>query len=132
MNTLPKKTTTVDSHGHIELYHRVLDNLVRVENGDAGVVVRLMRDNFSASAKTILIRHLAMEGFIPDRFQWYSEGSDCAALAVQWVVDGSWVRINHRRNRLTTRILSHLTRGRLLALCLFLVALTVAAWWKSH
>jgi len=55
MNTLPKKTTTVDSHGHIEVYHPVLDNLVRVENCDARVVVRLTRDNFSASAKTVLI-----------------------------------------------------------------------------
>jgi|SRR6267142_1156359 len=132
MNTLPKKTTTVDSHVHIELYHRVLDNLVWVENCDASVVVCLTRDNFSASAKTVLIRHLAMEGFIPDRFQWYSEGSDCAPMAVQWVVDGSWVRLNHKLNRLTTRVLSHLTRGRLLALGLFLAAFTAAAWWKSH
>ena len=132
MKTLPSKTTAVDAPGQIELYHRVLDNLVQVRNCGSSVVVRLTRDNFSASAKAFFIRHLAIEGFIPDRYQWYSESSDCAALEVKWVIDGSWVRIKHQLNRQATRIFNYLSRGRLLALGLFLAALTAALWLKRH
>ena len=132
MNTSPKKTMMADLPGKLELYHRVLDNLVQVKNCGGGVVVRLMRDNFSVPAKASFIRHLALEGFIPDRYQWYSGRDEFAALDVKWVIDGSWVRIGHQSNRLTTRVLNHLTSGRLLALGLFVAALTTAVWLKLH
>jgi hypothetical protein len=127
-----QKTMTSDAPGQIELYHRVLDNLVQVKNSGTSVVVRLMRDNFSAPAKASFIRHLALEGFIPDRYQWYSGSAACAALDVKWVIDGSWVRIGHQLSRQVTRLLNSLTGGRLLALGLFLAALLAADWWKSH
>jgi hypothetical protein len=132
MKTPVEKAMTADVPGQIELYHRVLDNLLQVRNCGASVEVRLTRDNFSAPAKTSFIRHLALEGFIPDRYQWYSESADCAALDVKWVVDGSWVGVHHQVNRLTTRAINHLTSGRLLALGLFLAALIAAMCFKSH
>jgi hypothetical protein len=132
MKTLSKKTTPAEVSGKIELYHRLLDNLVQVKNCGNGVVVRLMRDNFSTPVKTSLIRHLALEGFIPDRYQWYSGTSDCAGLNVKWLIDGSWVRIGHQLGRQVTRLLNFFSRGRLLALGLFLAALITAEWWKRH
>ena len=122
--------TTGEVPGEFELYHSVLDNLVQVRNRGKGVVVRLTRDNFSATAKTSFIRHLALEGFIPDRYQWYSESSGCPSLEVKWVIDGSWVRIHHQLSRHTSRVLNHLSRGRLLALGLFVAAFIVAVWLK--
>ena len=132
MKTLSLKNTPDEVCGKIELYHRVLDNLVQVKNFGNSVVVRLMRDNFSAAAKTSFIRHLALEGFIPDRYQWYSGSPDCAALDVKWEIDGSWVRIGHQLSRQATRLLNFLSCGRLLALGLFLAAFFAAEWWKRH
>jgi hypothetical protein len=132
MKALSKKTTPAEVSGKIELYHRVLDNLVQVKNSGTSVVVRLMRDNFSVPAKISFIRHLALEGFIPDRYQWYSGSSDCAAMEVKWVIDGSWVRIGHQLSRQATRLLKFLSCGRLLALGLFLAAFFAAEWWKRH
>ena len=131
MKTLSKKTTPAEVSGKTEFYDRLLDNLVQVQNCGSSVVVRLMRDNFSTAVKTSLIRHLALEGFIPDRYQWYSGTSDCAALNVKWLIDGSWVRVGHQLSRQVTRLLNLLSRGRLLALGL-LAALIAAEWWKSH
>ena len=130
MKTNPSATPTVDAPDQIELYDRVMDNLVHVKNCGAGVVVRLMRDNFSAPAKAYFIRHLALEGFIPDRYQWYAGTSEFAALEVKWVVDGSWMRLGHRLNRLYVRALNYLTSGRLLALGLFVAAFTAANFLK--
>jgi hypothetical protein len=89
MKTDPKSTTTFGLAGQMELFRRILESLVLVKNCGTSVVVRLTRDNFAVPAKTLFIRHLAMAGFIPDRYQCYSEGSDCAALSVQWVIDAS-------------------------------------------
>jgi len=132
MKALSKKTTTAGVSGKIELYHRVLDNLVQVKNCDNSVVVRLMRDNSPTAAKTSFIKHLALEGFIPDRYQWYSGSSDCPALDVKWVIDGSWVRIGHQLSRQATRLLNFLSCGGLLALGLFWAALFAGEWWKRY
>jgi len=133
MNTTSAQTLAMDSvPTPVELYHSLLDNLVQVKNCAGGVVVRLTRDNLTARAKTCLIRHLAVEGFIPDRYQWYSEDLTGPSLEVKWVIDGSWVTFQHQLKRLTTRVLNRLTFGRLLALSLFLTALAAAEWRKYH
>ncbi|HWX18629.1 MAG TPA: hypothetical protein VN578_01865 [Candidatus Binatia bacterium] len=132
MKTSTGNPTTSDVPGQVELYHRVLDHLVKVENYGTSVVVRLTRDNFSALAKRFFIRHLATEGFIPDRYQRYSESSDCTAMDVKWVIDNSWVTLAHQLNRQATRILNYLSGGRLLALGRFFATLIAAAWWKRH
>jgi hypothetical protein len=87
MKTDQKSTPTVCPPSQMELFRRILENLVLVKNCGTRVVVRLTRDNFAVPAKTLFIRHLALAGFIPDRYQGYSESSDCAALSVQWVID---------------------------------------------
>ena len=89
MKTDPESTTTLGLPSQIEFFRRVLENLVLVKNCGTSVVVRLTRDNFAVPVKTLFIRHLAMAGFIPDRYQCYSESSDSPALNVKWVIDGS-------------------------------------------
>ena len=89
-----QKTAAVGVSGQAETCHCVLDSLVRVKSRGNSVVVRLKRDNFSAEAKTSLIKHLALAGFIPDRYQWYCENSGFLGLEVKWVTGGSWSRIS--------------------------------------
>jgi len=118
--------------GEIELYDRALDDLVQVINGAQRVVVRMAHDHASGPSKAAFIRHLASEGFIPDRYQWFLDGPGCDALPVDWLVDDSWVTLNHRWNLYSIRLLHYLTRGRLFALGLFLAALATAIWVKRH
>ena len=94
------------------LCNRALDNLVQVTNCGRRVVIRLTRDNLSGPAKTLFIRHLAATGFIPDRYQGYSEVSNSAALDVQWIVDGCWARLGHGLRRQAARVFALLTGGK--------------------
>ncbi len=91
-----------------EFYFRRPDNLILVENGERGVVIRATHDNFSPLRKSLFIRELASEGFIPDHFQWFSEndGADSAGLGVHWIIDSSWVRVHpSQQRRVALRIL---------------------------
>jgi hypothetical protein len=69
-----------------------LDNLVLVENGPEGVVIRAARDNFSERRKSFFIHQLAAEGYIPDVYQWFSDPTD-NPHGLRWVIDCSWLRI---------------------------------------
>ena len=72
---LPKK---------FEIYLLDLDNHVLIENGPSGVVISTTRDNISDSRKSLLIHQLAAEGFIPDRYEWFSEPAEDGLLGVKW------------------------------------------------
>jgi len=128
---LPKYTSTVDFPGQIELCERVLDNLVEVKNCGASVEVLLLRDDLTSTARTFLVRYLALEGFIPDRYQFYSGDSDCAALNVKWVIFGPCARMNHKLSRQATRMLNRVSHGRLVAFGLLLAGV-ITVWLKSH
>jgi hypothetical protein len=72
-----------------ELYVRDLDNHVLIENSAGGVVISATRDNFSDQRKTFFIRHLAAEGYIPDRYEWFSEPSADGFFGVKWITGAS-------------------------------------------
>ena len=87
------KTSHQNSTGvpaHAEFYYYKEDNLIRVDNGPDGVVVRAMRDNFSEEDKSCFVQQLALEGFIPESFQRFPGGSFYDADEVTWLVDDSW------------------------------------------
>jgi hypothetical protein len=66
-------------------------NLILVEEHEDSITVRAAADDFNDERKSAFIRELAAEGFIPDRYQWYS-GSDFSGYAgVTWVIDRSWL-----------------------------------------
>ena len=69
----------------VELYIHDLDNHVLIENSAGGVVICATRDNFSDKRKTFFIRHLAAEGYIPDRYAWFSEPAGDGFFGVKWI-----------------------------------------------
>jgi hypothetical protein len=73
----------------VELYIPDLDNHVLIENSAGGVVICATRDNFSDQRKTFFIRHLAAEGYIPDRYEWFSEPAGDGSFGVKWIARAS-------------------------------------------
>ena len=63
-----------------------LDNHLRVENNSDGVLIRASRDNFSERRKAALIRWLAAEGYIPDRYEWFAEMEGRGLGGLRWVI----------------------------------------------
>jgi hypothetical protein len=82
-----------------EFYFRKPDNMILVENGDDGVIIRAAHDNFSEKRKSLFIRELASEGFIPGHLQWSTDSDFASPLGVKWVVDSSWVRVHSKQQR---------------------------------
>jgi hypothetical protein len=82
-----------------EFYFRKPDNMILVENGDDGVIIRAAHDNFSERRKSLFIRELASEGFIPEYLQWSTESDFAGPFGVKWVVDSSWVRLHWKQQR---------------------------------
>ena len=91
------------------LLHHNPDNLLLIENVAGNVIIHAVRDNFSPRRKAFFIRHLAAEGYIPDRFErLYHSGSDAFAT-VRWIIDPACLRpkISSRRqsNRFMVRLI---------------------------
>jgi hypothetical protein len=87
------------------------ENVITVENVKDGVIVRAAYGNFSLRRKAFLIRELAAEGCIPDRFEQCSEWFLPEDL--MWVVDCSLVEVGAAAIRRSRRWLRRL----LLASC---------------
>jgi hypothetical protein len=66
-----------------------LDNHVLIENSAYGVVISATRDNFTDKRKAFFIRHLAAEGYIPDRYEWFSEPAEDGFFGVKWIAGAS-------------------------------------------
>ena len=79
-------------HQEWEFYLPEHDNHILVETEAEMVLIRASRDNLSGRAKAFFIHHLAAEGYIPSRFEWYPEGGDLPG--VKWVVDRSWIKLD--------------------------------------
>jgi hypothetical protein len=109
------------------IYFHELDTFVQVENQARGPVIRATTDRFSSEAKERVVRYLATEGLVAERYRWWPGQGE-----VSWVMDNSWVRFRHHRQRLVTRVWAFLSWGRLLSLGLFLAALMIASWLKGH
>jgi hypothetical protein len=91
----------------VEFYIRDLDNHVLIENSAGGVVISATRDNFSDKRKTFFIRHLAAEGYIPDRYEWFSEPAGDGFFGVKWIAraasDGNQAGFHSLRKWCTRR-----------------------------
>jgi hypothetical protein len=68
-------------------FHRQPDCVLRVENHELGIRIRATRGSFSARDKDFFVRYLAAEGFIPDRYRWFSHGCDEPLSGIEWCVD---------------------------------------------
>lgn len=83
---------TAFSKPSFEFYFPDVDTLVQVEVEVDEVTIRATRNNLSSRRKMLFVRHLAAEGFIADRYQWFS-GADSDWSHVRWLQDASWVRL---------------------------------------
>jgi len=65
------------------------ENLLVIENRPRTVIIQAERDNFSPPQKAYLIRYLAAEGFIPDRYQWFVDPQITHQSGVEWIIEGT-------------------------------------------
>ena len=94
-----------------ELYVARPDNLVLIENRPDQVVIRAARDNFSDSRKSAFVHYLAAEGYIPERFEWFSIPDEAAASGLSWTIDDSWLANGAGCQRKATRQILRVVLG---------------------
>jgi hypothetical protein len=105
-----------------------LDNHVLIENRAYGVVISATRDNFTDKRKAFFIRHLAAEGYIPDRYEWFSEPAEEGFFTVKWIAAAS-----SDQNQTGFRSLGKwCTRRNGLYGCLVIVWLLCFVWTVQH
>jgi len=127
--TFPKQSMssfTVVSERH-EFYISDLDNHILIENSVDGVVIRATRDNFPAHRKAFFVRHLAVEGYIPDHYEWFSDTADDGFLGVRWIV-----RTISDDKTVSDRIRKWCTRRNARYGCLFILWLALFVWAARH
>ncbi len=91
-----------------QFYIPDLDNIVLVRcDADGSVTVRATRGNCSEERKVAFIRRLAVEGFIPDEYQWLSGGID-ESNGIRWIKDHSWLEISSAVTRRSNRFMGKL------------------------
>jgi hypothetical protein len=84
------------------------DNFLLIENHAEGVVIRVARDNFSAQGKSFLIRYLAVEGYIPERYQWFVDTNAASNSGLQWIIDPGLTKSREEGQRKALRQILHL------------------------
>ena len=87
-----------------------------VETRGQKVLVRAAQNNFSERRKAFLIRQLAAEGYIPDRYEAFTEGDPITGLT--WVIDRSLMVVGPVAIRRTGKFMRRLIAGGCLALVL--------------
>jgi len=108
----------------VELYVRELDDHISVENRASGVIIRATQNHVSASRKAVLIRYLAAEGYIPDRYEWFCEPADDGFFGVKWI-DG----VCRGKRKISIRTLQKCCNRRNIRYgCLFILWL-LSFWW---
>jgi hypothetical protein len=90
-----------------EFFHPHPYNFQLVQSEGEEVTIYAAFDNFSERRKSMFIRELAAEGFIPDCYERFSS-LDGAFRGVSWVIDGSWVKVNERIKRWADRLCARL------------------------
>jgi hypothetical protein len=104
--------TSVKINGpRYQFYFSEIDVHVLVENDSEGVVVRASSRNVSERRKAFFIRYLAVEGHIPDQYQWFAGTPSDRFSHVRWIVDVSWLTIPPAVTRRTTRFMRRLFIG---------------------
>jgi hypothetical protein len=80
-------------------------NVIVVENCADLVFIRAARDNFSERRKRIFIRHLAAEGFIPDRYERLSQHWVNGRAGLEWIIEPPREPVNAGSRTALRRIL---------------------------
>jgi hypothetical protein len=83
--------STAPKQPSFDFYFGPLDALVRVEAVDDQVVNRATRDTFSAQRKASIVRELAAEGFIPDRYRRITAGAADGSLGFDLSVNCGFI-----------------------------------------
>ncbi len=99
-----------------------LDTLVRVEQTEAGVVIRTTRDTFTDQRKGYFLRELTAEGFLGRHAEHVGD-----ANGVEWVVDSSWLACPATQQQQTRRFMVRLLTGALVLWVGMLIGLAVLA-----
>ena len=89
-------------------------NLVAVETQGETVLIRAAQNNFSERRKAFLIRQLAAEGYIPDRYETFTE--EVPVVGLTWVIDRSLMIIGPEAINRTRRFMQRLIAGGCVAL----------------
>jgi hypothetical protein len=69
------------------------ENRLVLENHPDHVVIRAPQRSISPSQKSFLIRYLAAEGYIPERYQWFDDSEPEFRSGLKWLVDNSRSRV---------------------------------------
>ena len=99
-----------------------LDTLVLVEESNDEVVIRASRNTFSELRKIRFVHELAAEGFISDRYRWFSGFGNWSSLPVRWLVNHCWLKPDEAAVARTRRFMIRLLAG---ATLLWLVMMSV-------
>ncbi len=67
--------------------HRRPDCVLKVENRETGVRICATHGGFSARDKQFFVRHLVAEGFIPERYRWFSGERGKPSSGLEWCVE---------------------------------------------
>jgi hypothetical protein len=100
------------------------ENVIVIEHHGERVIFRAAHDNFSERRKAFLIRQLAAEGYIPDRYERLTEEEGDHGLI--WVVDRSLIRMGPEATRRVSRFMQRLIMGGCLLWC---VELLLVRFW---
>ena len=115
---------TALKHPKYEFYHDQPYNLLLVEQNDDGVVIRAAWDNFSERRKTFFIKQIAAEGFIPDRYQWFSNFDDHGYTGIRWLIDRTWLKVHALPVEKAKKFMVRMLVG---ASCLWLIIMAMMA-----
>jgi len=97
-------------------------SLVSIENHEDNVVIRAGRADFSSREKAFLVRYLAAEGFIPERYHGLTDHDSDWSSHLMWVVDRSKSPVGASRSKAVRQILITIT----VAAIIWLVLMTFA------
>lgn|ERR1041385_1542741 len=103
-----------------------LDTYVRLETRGQRVLIRATRHTFSPQRKRSFIHELAAEGFIDDRYRWFSS-FETTSSSIEWLIDDSWLLPNERMRAQTNRFMIRLLAGAGLLWLVLLAALFLMA-----
>jgi hypothetical protein len=104
------------SRAPIEFSTHNPENVILIEHHGDRVLFRAAHDNFAQRRKAFLIRQLAAEGYIPDRYERLTEEAWHPSLV--WVVDRSLIRMGPEARRRVTSFMQRLLVGGCALWCL--------------
>jgi len=99
------------------------ENRLRIETQGGGIVIHSARDDFSPREKSLFIRYLAAEGFIPERYEWLADPETAQLCGLTWLVDSSLITQKSERH---LKALRQIVRVILCALLFWLALMTFA------